>query len=446
MTALGSWLPAIRVREESSYNAATPQTAREWWHRADVALGGSTGWIDALDSLDGAGLQSNAPLIFPSGKVGARFMNNLPPVAGSRLPELGSLTLPVIPDMFVRWLAGIFATNTITPTAGIAAKSSVAFASLATLDTQPDSLEQLVFTIAASTAATGAIINIIQDAQTVESINIGTSGSSVNGVYYSKGAYDGSVNAITFSVAGTVTSGTVVVSGLDYTTHNFKFASTPAPSLVIEQRARVEEGSANSEFFPGCKIPTCQLAFDRNTQDNLLLATLGIIGLAPTVATSTTYAGDAIAGSDAVYLATAGWTGAIQIDDVANLEVVSANININSNDEIYSVASGTQSPTAAAEGLAEFTADLTVIPTDTTRWDDYQAATSRKIELEFLTPHLVNGSTPYQVKITANNVYVATYQRANQSAVQSATMTLRGVYNSTDAGPCQVDVRARMPI
>jgi hypothetical protein len=317
---------------------------------------------------------------------------------------------------------------------------------LATLDTQPDSLEQLVFTIASSTASSAAIISIIQSAVTVETINIGTSASSVDGVYYSKGAYQGNVNAITFSVAGTVTSGTVVVSGLDYSSHNFKFAATAAPSLVIEQQSRVEEGSANSEFFPGCKIPTCQLVFDRNAQDNILLATLGIVGLAPTVATKTTYAGDAIAGSDADYLPIAGWNCNIQLDDVANLEVVSANININSNDEIYSVASGSQSPTAAAEGLAEFTADLTVIPTDTTRWDDYQNATSRKIELEFLTPHFVNASTPYQLKITANNVYVATYARANQSAVQSATMQLRGVYNATDAGPCQVDVRARMPI
>lgn len=446
MAALGSWRPFIRVREEASYNAATPGTAREWWHRTATTLGGSTGWIDAVDSLDGAGLQSNAPLIFPSGKVGARFMNNMPPVAGSRLAELGSLTMPVVPELIIRWLSAIFATNTITPTAGIAALASTAFASVATLDTQPDSDEILVFTIASSTASSSAIINIIQDGVTVESINIGTSASTVDGVYYSKGAYDGSVNAITFSVSGTVTSGMVVVSGVDYVSQNFKFAATAAPSLVIEQANRVEVGSGNSEFFPGCKIPTMQLAYDRNAQDSLLIATLGILGLAPTVTTSTTYAGDAIAGSDAGYLPIAGWTGAVQIDDVASYEIVSANININSNDELFSVSSGAQSPYAAAEGLAEFTADLTIIPQGTTRYDDFEDAVSRKVELEFLTPHFVNASTAYQFKITSNNAYVATYARANQSAVQSATMQLRGVYNATDAGPVQVDVRGRMPI
>lgn len=445
MAALGSWRPFLRVREESSYNAATPQTADEW-NLPTNALGGSLGWVDAIDSLDGIGLQSNAPLIFPSGKVGQRGMNNITPVAGSRLPELGSITMPVVPDLIIRWLAAIFTTNTITPTAGQAAQSATAFASLATLTTQPNSKEQLVFTVASSTAASSAVINIIQSAATVESINIGTSASSVDGVYYSKGAYDGSVNAITFTVSGTVTSGTVAVSGIDYTSQNFKFASTAAPSLVIEQSSRVEEGAGSSEFFPGCKVPTLQLAFDRNTQDSILLATLGILGLAPTVASSTTYAGDAVAGSKAGYLPFAGWTCSIQLDDVANLEVVSANININGNDELYSVASGAQSPQAAAEGPAEFFADLTVIPTGTTRWDDYQNATSRKAEFIFNTPHFVNGSTPYNLTVTANNVYVATYARANQSAVQSASMQIRGVYNSTDAGAVQVDVVSRMPI
>ncbi len=439
--ALGQWKQYIRVREEASFNASNPQTANEWYQAA-----GAQGWLDALDDLNGAGLQSSTPLIFPSAKAGRRFMNNAAPVAGAQEVSLGSIVMPVYPELMIPWLRAILGTKTVTPTAGVAALSSTAFASVATLDTQPSTKEQLKFVIASSTAASGASIEIIQNSVTVETVEIPDSASSVDGSYYSKGAYDGSVNAITFSVNGTVTSGTVVVSGIKSNATNLKFSSNPAASLVIEQAARVEEGSANSEFFPGCKIPTAAFAYDRRAADNLLLATLNINGLKPTVATSTTFAHDAAAGSVAGYLPFAGWNGSLQIDDVADAEIVAANFNINSNDEHYAVSSGGQSPSGAIEGMAEFFGTFTVIPSSTTRWDDYQGAISRKLELEFLTPHYINATTPYQFKITCNNAYVQTYTRGNEGAAQSAEIAVRGVYNATDVGPCQVDIRSRMPV
>ena len=441
MATLGQWRQFIRVREEASYNAATPQTANDWNIKA-----GAQGWIDAIDQLDGTGLQSSTPLIFPSGKAGRRFMNNASPIAGAQETQLGTLNMTVYPELIIPWLRASLGTKTITETAGTAALSSTAFASVATLDTQPDSLEVLRFTIASSTAASAAAINIIQNAVTVETITIGTSASSVNGAYYSKGAYNGSVDAITFSVSGTVTSGTVVVDGIKYASTNLKFTSSAAASLVIEQAGRVEEGSANSEFFPGCKVPQLAFAYDRRQVDSLLICTATVAGLKPTVATSTTFGNDFAAGSTAGYLPFAGWTGKVQIDDSDFCEVVAANFSINSNDEFYSASCGTNSPTGVTEGMAEFFGTLTIIPSGTTRWDDYQTATSRKFELEFLTPHYVNGTTPYQFKITSNNAYTQTYTRGSEGAAQSAEIAIRGVFNTTDSGPCQVDVRSRLPV
>lgn len=441
MATLGQWKQFLRVREEASFNAANPQTAQNWNIKA-----GAQGWIDAIDQLDGAGLQQSTPLIFPSGKAGRRFMNNASPVAGAQETQLGTLNMTVYPELIIPWLRASLGTKAITEEAGTAALSSTAYASVATLDTQPDSLEVLRFTISSSTAASGAIISVIQNATTVETITIPDSGSSVDGAYYTKGAYDGSTNAITFSVAGTVTSGTVVVDGIKYASTNLKFSSTAAASLVIEQAGRVEEGSANSEFFPGCKVPQLQFAYDRRQVDSLLICTATVAGLAPTVATSTTFGNDFAAGSDAGYLPFAGWTGKVQIDDSDFCEVVAANFQINSNDEFYAASCGTNSPTGVTEGMAEFFGSLTLIPSDTSRWDDYQAATTRKFELEFLTPHYVNATTPYQFKITSNNAYIETYARGSEGAAQSAEITIRGVFNTTDSGPCQVDVRSRLPV
>lgn len=437
MTVQGVFKQFLRYRQETAYNAPTPETAQEWNIKA-----GANGWMDLYNQIDGVGLQHHTPSIFPQGQSGTRAMNDAAPVAGAQDPPLGSLTMAVYPELIDWLLLASMGTVVRTETAGIAAKSIVVFASLATLDTQPTSNEQLKFVISGSSAASSAVINVIQSAVTVETITIPDSGSSVDGDYYMKGfVADGSSNNVTFTIAGTVTGGSVVVSGIKFVSNNHKVGTT-APSLVIEQAARVEEGAANSEFFPGCKIPTLNFAYERGDALNLLLATAEVIGLAPTVAASTTFGNDAAL----LYRPFAGWTASVQIDDVANLEVVSANININSNDFLYSVSSGNQAPQGAVEGLQESFFSFTLLPLDTTRWDDYLAAQVRKIELEFLTPFFINASTPYQLKITWNTVYPEDYTRNISDGAQGAEMTFRGVFNTTDAGSVQVDTRGRLPV
>jgi hypothetical protein len=437
MTVQGIFKQFLRFRQEASYNAANPETAQNW-----NIKDGANGWMDLYNQIDGVGLQHHTPSIFPQGQSGTRTMNDAAPVAAAQEPPLGTLTMAVYPELIDWLLLASMGTVVRTETAGVAAKSSIAFASLATLDTQPASEEQLKFVIASSTAASSAVINVIQSGVTIETITIPDSGSTVDGDYYIQGrVLDGTSNNVTFTIAGTVTSGMVVVSGIKYVSNNHKVGTT-SPSLVIEQAARVEEGAANSEYFPGCKIPTLNFAYERGDALNLLMATAEVIGLAPTVAASTTYDNAAAL----YYKPFAGWTASVQIDDGANLEVVSANININPNDFLYSVSSGNQAPQGAVEGLQESFFSFTLLPLDTTRWDDYLAATVRKIEIEFLTPYFVNASTPYQFKLTWNTIYPEDYTRSIADGAQGAEMTFRGVYNTTDVGSVQVDTRCRLPV
>lgn len=437
MTVQGIFKQFLRYRQEASYNAANPETAQNW-----NVKDGANGWIDLYNQVDGVGLQHHTPSIFPQGQSGTRATNDAAPVAAAQEPPLGTITMPVYPELIDWLLLASMGTVVRTETAGVSAKSSVAFASLATLDTEPASEETLKFVIASSTAASSAQINIIQSGVTVESIAIPDSGSTVDGDYYMKSkVLTGAVNAVTFTIAGTVTSGMVVVSGIKYVSNNHKVGATSA-SLVIEQAARVEEGAANSEYFPGCKIPTLNFAYERSDVMSLLLAAAEVIGLAPTVAASTTYGNDAALN----YKPFTGWHATVQVDDAEKLDVVSANININSNDFLYSVSSGNQAPTGAVEGLQESLFSFTLLPLDTTRWDDYLAATVRKIEIEFLTPYFVNASTPYQFKFTWNTAYPEDYTRSIADGAQGAEMSFRGVYNTTDAGSVQVDTRCRLPV
>lgn len=437
MAVLGVFREFLRAREEASFNAANPETAQEWSVKA-----GTTGWHDIYSEVGGDPIQHHTPLIFSQGKSGTRALNDGTPVPGAQPPELGSLAMAVYPELIDLFLRANMGTESFTETAGVAAKSSVPFASLAALDTEPASEEQLKFVIASSTAASGAAINVIQSGVTVETITIPDSGSTVDGDYYMVGnVLTGAVNAVTFTVTGTVTSGMVVVSGIKYVDINHKSGATET-SLVIEQAARVEVGSTNSEFFPGVKIPTLNFAYERDTLDGLLMMTATVNGLAPTTATSTTYGNHAALW----YRPFAAWTGSVQFDDVANLEVVSANLTLESGTEHYNVSSGNQAPQGAVEGFQAFSGSITVKPLDTSRWDDYVAATKRKFELEFLTDFFINAATPYRFKFTCNSLYPEDYTRNQQGAAQGAEIPIRAIYNSTDAGAVQIDTRCRLPV
>lgn len=429
-----------RIRSEASFNAASPEGGAEW--NIGGNGGGANGWLDLPVTRESDGLQPKSTIIYPSTASGSRAMNAALPIAGAYPVELGTLEFAVYPELIDRIFRQVFGSVARTPTAGAAAKSSVAFASLATLDTQPNGTEQLKFTIASSTAASSAVINIIQSATTQETITIGTSASSVDGDYYSKGGYDGSANAITFTVSGTVTSGMVVVSGVDKNSNVFTAGSTN-PSLIIQQGARPEAdlGSSYAEYFPGVVIPTLQLAYDRSAPDNLLMATATIMGLNPTTATAGTYANDAAT----YYRPFAGWTGALTLDGASWSEVVAANITIQPNNELYAVSSGTQQASGQIPGYFEVFGTLTILPADETQWAAYRAQTVQNVELTFTTPHYIVDTTGYSLLLEFTQFTIEDYTRNAQSMAQGAELAFRTVYHSSD-GPCKATVVSRMPV
>jgi hypothetical protein len=441
--AAGAYLEYVRYRTEASYAAAAPQTASNW--NIGGNGGGANGWFE-LPVLKTAEAQPKSPLIYPMTKSGQRHMHVALPVAGSNPPEqIGSYEFPIYPVLCDRLWRAAFGTVNRTETAGVAAKSSVAFGSLATLDTQPATLEVLKFVIASSTAASSAVINIIQNGVTVETITIGTNAGTVNGSYYSKGGYDGSVNAVTFSISGTVTSGMVTVSGIKFVTNVFTIA-TSTPSLVFDQGGRLEAGSGNSEYFAGCVVPTIALNYARTDQQGLLMGNATILGQKPTNATAVAFANDAAA----FYHTYQAWTASLTLGGSPWLEVQAMSINLAPNTGLYEVSSGTQSPSGKIEGEFAVTGEITLLPADNARFADYQAATVRDVNLTFTSPYMVNASTPFSLLLELPQLSLGDYTRTQvavgEAIAQGATVPFTGIYDSAHSGAVRMTSIDRLPI
>lgn len=439
MTQLANWRRFYRIRSEASFNAATPAGGAEW--NIGGNGGGANGWMDLPVPIDFDGLQPKSTIIDPRVQAGVRAMNTADPIAGAYPVELGSLPLYFYPELVDRVLLAAWGSVNRVETAGAAAKSSVAFGSLATLDTQPNGTEQLKFTIASSTAATNAAINIIQSTVTQETITIGSNAGTVNGVYYSKGAYNGSTNAITFTVAGTVTDGMVVVAGVDKVTNAFSQGATNG-SLVIEQGGRIEGGGTDSEYLNGVIVPSLQLTFDRSAADNQLMLEAPLQGLYGGIATAHTFANDVAK----YYRPLATWTGAATIDDVATAEIVSGNITIGPNTELLQTMTGSQNPSGKMEGPFEMFGDLVLIPDGNTRWTDYRDSVPRSLKLTFTSPYMIVDTTPYTVTLTMSRAFLYDYTRTQQGVAQGASITFRGIYNATDVGSGKMTTVCRMPV
>ena len=436
MAAYGVWQRYFRIRKEASFNAASPGSRSDWNHGAG---GAATGWFDLPVIKDSDGLQPKSTIIYPGTMAGTRAMNPALPVAGAYPTELGNLEMPYYPEMCDRLLQAVFGGVARTETAGSAALASTAYGSLATLTAQPTGDEQLKFVIASSTAASAAIISIIEGSTTVETITIGTSVATVDGAYYSKGGW-GAGGTITFSIAGTVSSGMVVVSGIKSVSTVHSVATT-TPTFVIEQGGR-KESDANSEFLSGVVIPTIVLSYDRSAPDSMLMLNATAQGIYGTATTPTTYGNEAAK----FYQPFAAWTGNASVDGSAWAEVVSAQITIQPNTQLYAVSSGSQNPSAKVEGEMEVFGTMTIIPAASTRWTDYRASTVRNVELEFLTPFFVNGATPYRLFLEMTQCTFSDYTRNRQNQAQGAELGFRAIYNTTDGGPAKVTSVCRLPL
>ncbi len=424
-----------RIQSETAYGAGGGSA--DW--QLGGAGGGATGWRD-WPILDGQEpIPATEEQIFSAYKSGKRAINQQSPVPGAYSVE-HSLEFPVFLELLHPLMYGVLGGQSLVQTVGAAALASTAFASVASLDTQPDGTEVLKFVIASSTASSAAVINIIQSAATVESITIGTSGSSVNGDYYSKGAYDGSSNAITFTIEGTVTSGMVVISGVDFTTGTFTLATT-IPSFKLEE-AGLPRSAASSMFYDGTIIKTLDFSYDRTALDGLLMATAAFSSQFPVAATAGTFANDA----KPYYHPLGGWTASIKKDGAALDKVQSTNFSLDGGSVLFPVSSGNQDPSGAVAGPAQVTGEIVVVDEDATEWNLYVGQTVQDIELLFTSPNDVVDSTKYTLKFEFSELYVENYTPIMIDGVYyGATLAFRTTDDSAD-GPVKITSVDRMPV
>lgn len=423
-----------RIQQETSFGAGGGTA--DWI--AGGNGGGATGWRDWAVSVGQAPINAVENIIFPTYKGCQRAVNYQPPVPG-RYEVSGSLESPVFLEQTHPILYGILGGQSLTETAGSAALSSTAFASVSSLDTQPDGTEMLKFVIASSTAASSAQINIIQDSVTLETIEIGTSGSSVDGAYYSRGAYDGSTNAITFSVSGTVTSGNVVISGVNFVTGVFTLADT-IPSFQIQENGLAR--SATSMHFPGVIMQSVDFAFDATAADGLVTMTPSFQSQFPSAQTATTFANETRDYQHAL----GGWTASLLKDGGAYERVQSATLTINGGNTLFATASGSQQPGGKLAGGAEVTMTARVVVEDTTEWAAYVGQTVQDYHLVLTSPNNIVDSTKFSMLFELSSTYMEAYPPAiGDDGMLVADITYRTILDADD-GIVKVTTVDRMPV
>ena len=400
--------------------------------------GGAIGWRDFAVIPGSVAITPTEAQIFMANAAGKRPLNQQPPVPGA-YNSAGSFEMPVLPELIYPIFRAIMGSVGNVETAGTAALVSTAFASVATLDTQSDGTEMLKFVIASSTAASGAAINIIQSAVTVETITIGDNAGSVDGDYYSKGAYDGSVNAITFSVDGTVTSGMVVISGVDKVTNTFTM-STSNPFMKLEEAGQPKSGS-NSSFYTGAAFKDVTLAFDRTADDGLLMATPTFLSKFPTFATPGTYANDAAL----FYHPLGAWTASLTKDGAAFDKVQTASLVIDGGTVLFPVASGDQDPAGGSFADQQVSGTFTILPENGDEWNDFVGQTAGDYHLIFTSPNFIVDSDPWLITIEMTELYLETYVETAVEGMFGADMGIRTVDEATD-GIVKITTVTRMPV
>lgn len=429
------WQQFFRLQAESSFGAGGGTAD---WNIGGNG-GGTTGWRDLAVIPGTIRMTPTEAQIFAQYAAGKRAMNQQAPVPGAYAVE-GAFEMPLFIELIDPFLYGVLGNVARTPTAGSAAKSSVAFASLATLDTQPDGTEQLKFVIASSSAASAAAINIIQSGATQETITIGTSASSVDGTYYSKGAYDGSVNAITFTVAGTVTDGMVVVSGVDKVSSVFTL-TTSNPSFKLEEAGRPRSAS-NSGYYTGLVIPSLQFIYDRIALDGLTMVTANVMAQFVADASAGTFGND----PKNYYHPLASWTASLTLGGASYLKATGADFTIAGNTMLFPVSSGNQNPSGKTHGAAEMTGTITIIPEDATEWGYYVGQTVSDIHLTFTSPNNIVDSTPWSILFEFSELYLETYTEGDGGDGKvNAALGFRTTDDASD-GIVKVTTISRMPV
>lgn len=428
------WEQFFRAQFEASYgsNSGTAD-----WNIGGNG-GGAVGWRDLAVMPGSVRITPVETQIFLQNAAGLRELNQQAPVPGL-YETTGSFEMPLIPELSYPIFRAVMGGVSNAETAGAASKSSVAFASLAALDTQPNGTEVLKFVISSSTAASGASIDIIQSGSTQETITIGTSASSVDGDYYSKGAYDGSSNAITFSVSGTVTSGTVVVSGVDYVTNTFTMADT-TPSMYLEEAGQ-PKSATSSGYYTGVAFKDFVLSFDRTALDGLVMLSANFASQFYAAAAAGSYDNDA----KTYYHPLAGWTVTATKDGAAFDKIQSLDLTVDGGTELFHVASGDQDPGGMSFGPQQVFGTVSILPEDASEWNDFVGQTEADYTLVITSPNNIVDSTKWTVTIELTSAYIETYTETVVNNLFGADLGLRTINNASD-GIIKITNVSRMPV
>jgi hypothetical protein len=400
--------------------------------------GGATGFRDLAVLPNSVRITPTEMQNFLENAAGKRALNQQAPVAG-QYETTGSFEMPFVPELIYPIFRSVMGGVANVETAGAAALASTAFASVATLDTQPNGTEVLKFVIASSTAASAAAINIIQSAVTVETITIGTSATSVDGDYYSKGAYDGTSNAITFSVDGTVTAGTVVISGVDYVTNTFTMATTN-PTMKIEEAGQPKSAS-NSGYYAGTAFKDFELSFDKTALDGLVMVTTNFSSKFFAAATATTYDNDVAT----YYHPFSGWTVTLTKGGSAFDKVQTLALTVDGGTEHFRVASGDQDVAGLSYGPQQVTLALSILPEDATEWNAFVGQTVGDYHIILTSPNNIVDSTKWTTTIELTKAYIETYAEATSNQEFSADVAMRTIEDSSD-GIIKITHVSRMPV
>ena len=400
--------------------------------------GGANGFRDLAVIPNSVRINPTETQTFLENAAGKRALNQQAPVPGAYEVN-GAFEMPFVPELIYPMFRAVMGGVANVETAGSAAQASTAFASLATLSTQPDGTELLKFVIASSTAAAAATIDIVQNAVTVETINIGTNAGSVDGDYYSKGAYDGSVNAITFTIGGTVTAGMVTVSGVDLVTNTFTMATT-VPSMKLEEAGQ-PKSVANSGFYTGAAFKDFELTFDRTALDGLLMMTVNFNSQFFTAASATTYGNDVAT----FYHPFASWNVTLTKGGSAFDKVQSLSLAVDGGTELFVVASGDQDPGGMAFGPQQVTATFSILPEDATEWDAFVGQTVGDYHIIFTSPNDIVDSTKWTTTIELTKTYIETYAETTAETQFGADVAIRTIEDSSD-GIIKVTHVSRMPV
>lgn len=400
--------------------------------------GGAIGYRDLAVLPGSVRINPIETQIFLENAAGLRELNQQAPIPG-QYETTGSFEMPFVPELIYPIFRAVMGGVSNVETAGSAALSSTAFASVATLDTQPDGTEMLKFVIASSTAASGAAINIVQSAATVETITIGDNAGTVNGTYYSKGAYDGSANAITFTVAGTVTSGMVVVSGVDYVTSTLTMANT-VPSMKLEEAGQ-PKSAASSGYYAGATFKDFVLTFDKTALDGFIMMATNFSSKFYAAATATAYGNDVAT----YYHPFAGWNVTLTKGGSAFDKVQTMTLTVDGGTEHFRVASGDQDPGGMSFGPQQVTPSFTILPEDATEWNAFVAQTVGDYHIIFTSPNNIVDTTKWTTTFEFTKTYIETYAENTADTNFGAEMAMRTINDSTD-GIIKITHVSRMPV